>query len=69
MGGDKIIVYMGFLFYKVTNLGPVHLYCTGATLQIIPQIVSDFKQSSSRTTIFLMFAFIYSVLGFLNLIM
>ena len=46
MGGDEIIVYMGSLFYKVTNLGTMRLSSTGAALQIIVQMVSDFKQSS-----------------------
>lgn len=29
MGGNKIIEYMGSLFYKVTNLGTLHLSSTG----------------------------------------
>lgn len=32
MGGNKIIAYMGSLFYKVTKLSGLHLSSTGAFL-------------------------------------
>lgn len=48
MGGDEIIVNVGSLFYKVTNLGTMHLSSTRAALSIILQMGSDFKLSSLK---------------------